>query len=380
MSNTMTLSELASAIEGRDAIKKDYIVSPRDLVAEVRYGDDHHRVPLMDTEEPATAMVRAETVRPDHTNEEPLMTIPSAVAVDQLSSWSPVGQRYGRHMIDHAPELWAENMNHWFCEGPENNRMLRTIPVNGHSTMRAFVSDKFGRFEDAHLLRPVLERAADKGWKIDHTALTDRRMHVRVLFPKMLGDVKLNDPVQAGVAFTNSEVGFSQWKAEFFILRLVCLNGMVSKQFVAGFSRRHITARQNMGWLTPSTLALEDRLLQSHVGDTLEAMSDTAKFDRVLAVMRESTNAMPQNIIGASIELGRVAGLSGAEVATVQENWVEEGDRSLWGLVNALTRTARDTPSFERRAEMESAAGAVIENPRSWRRIIEAQPQKARVA
>jgi hypothetical protein len=188
----------------------------------------------------------------------------------------------------------------------------------------------------------------------------------------MTGEIRKGDPVQAGVAFTNSEVGFSQWKAEFFIHRLVCINGMVSKQFVAGFSRRHITARQEMGWLTASTLALEDAALMARVGDTLQAMEDLRKFDGMLELMRESAQAQPQDVLGATIEMARRASLTTDETAAVQRNFVDGGDRTLWGLVNALTATARDTESFERRAELETAAGEIIENPRTWRGIIEA--------
>jgi len=372
--NVMSLSEMVRQIEERDAVKKDYIVSTGNLeaIAPIPEPDDgvdgDGRLPVQ----------RVPTIAVRDIGKRLAV---SDVAHEQLGGWSPMGTRYERILAEQAPDLWATNLNHWFRENADgNNRMLRTLPHNGHGILRAFLSDKFGRYEDAHLLRPVLERATDKGWDVHQCALTDRRMHIRVMFPRMQGEIRRGDPVQAGVAFTNSEVGFGAWRVEFFINRLVCTNGMVSKQFVAGFSRRHITGRQESGWLSASTLAMEDRLLQAKVGDTLEAMEDLKKFDGLLSVMRDSADAMPADPIGATIEMARRASLTRDETTDMQRQYIDGGDRSLWGLVNALTATARDVPSFERRAELESAAGNIIEHPRAWRGIIEAQAPKGRVA
>jgi hypothetical protein len=193
----------------------------------------------------------------------------------------------------------------------------------------------------------------------------------------MKGEVKVGDEIQAGAAFTNSEVGFSMWKSEFFVEVLKCLNGMTFTTKFAGFSKRHITGQQAAGWLSPSTLALENQLLQSQIGDTLDMMNDRSEFDRVLALMRDTTREeIPQPMEAVRV-LARQTGLSQNERERVERNLVIGGDATLWGLVNALTATARDVPNFDRRSQLEAEAGKLMTNRRGWASLIEAEAAAA---
>ena len=46
------------------------------------------------------------------------------------------------------------------------------------------------------------------------------------------------------------------------------------------------------------------------------------------------------------------------------------GDLSVWGLANAVTRTAEDVADYDRATELEATGGRVIELPRAdWRAI-----------
>jgi hypothetical protein len=360
MSQTMTLSDLAHAIEDREAVKRDLIVNPDRLRVTPATDDQSER--LVQSGELQVPLV------------EPMRI--TELAHEQIAGWTPIGRRYYQHMREEQPELWAENVNTWLDEG-EKPRMLRMqqIPGNGgpELKLRAFLSDQFGRYEDIHLLTPVLERIHDRGWEVLHCALTEKRMHVRVGFPTMRGEVKVGDEVQAGAAFTNSEVGFSMWKSEFFVERLVCLNGMKFTEKFAGFSKRHITGRQAPGWLSASTLALENALLQSQIGDTLDMMNDRKEFDRVLSLMRDTTEQEIEQPMEAVRVLARRTGLSQNEREGVERELVKGGDPTLWGLVNALTATARDVGDFDRRADLEAEAGKLMTNRASWQPIIEAE-------
>jgi hypothetical protein len=304
----------------------------------------------------------------------------SDVAHDQIAGWTPIGTRYYRILMEQQPELWAENVNTWLATAVENKRrMLRLLvdPDSDQATLRAYLSDQYGRYEDVHLLRPVLERIKERGWEVAHCALTERRMYLRVLFPNLEGAVKVGDPVRAGATFTNSEVGLGAWRFEGYLERLVCTNGMVMKDHFAGFNRRHITSRQSAGFLSASTLALEDQLFQSKVADTLDVMADPERFENALALMRGTTEEEIEHPMEAVQVLGRRVGLTQDERTAVEGNLVRGGDSSLWGLVNALTATARDISSFDRRAELEDQAGRVLTTARYQRELIEAAPKAA---
>jgi len=364
MANTMTLSDLAHAIEDREANKRDLIVQPDRL--RVTPATEDHSERLV-----GSGVINAPLLEP--------MKI-TDLAHDQIANWTPIGKRYYHHMRDEQPELWAENVNTWLDEG-EKPRMLRAeqIPGNGgpQLKLRAFLSDQFGRYEDLHLMMPVLERIHDRGWEVLHCALTDRRMHIRVGFPNMKAEIKVGEEVQAGAAFTNSEVGFSMWKSEFFVKVLTCLNGMTFTEKFAGFSKRHITGRQAAGWLSPSTLALENELLQSQIGDTLDMMNDRTQFDKVLSVMRDTTREEIEHPMEAVRVLARQTGLSQNEREGVERELVIGGDPTLWGLVQALTATAREVPNFDRRSQLETEAGKLLNNRSNWQPLIEATAKTA---
>ena len=356
MTEMMTLSDLTHAIEDREAVKHDLIVSPTELAV------------LPPTEDRDSLLIQTggDGFHP--------MGI-TDLAHDQIANWSPLGRRYYQLLQEEEPELWADNVNTWLGKG-DKPRMLRTQNVttgNGiRRSLRAFLSDQYGRFEDIHLMTPVLERIQDRGWEVSHCALTEKRMHIRVGFPTMQGEVKVGDIVQAGAAFTNSEVGHGTWKSEFFIERLVCLNGMKFPEMFAGFSRRHITGRQGAGWLSPSTLALENELLQSKVADTLDMMADKNQFEKVLMLMKDTTAQEIEQPMEAVQVLAQRAGLSNNERLAVEGNLVRGGDSTLWGLVNALTATAKDIPGFDRRAELEDAAGKMMTRRSTWNQYTEA--------
>lgn len=340
------LEELVREIEIRDSFKKDYIVSPGRLVADVE-------------------------------NDRPIITYDglgtslqvSEVANQQIGNWSPVGTRYAREMMDQCPDLWCTNMNYWFNEKANTrNRMLRTVQGDTVPQLRAFLSSRYGRYEDIHLLQTVLEKVHDKDWKVLQCGITDRGMHVRVIFPKMQGEIVPGDEIGAGCSFINSEVGFRKWKTEFFTFQSYCMNGMIfGKQFVAGYHRKHITAEQPAGVMSASTLALDDTILRQEVINALDSMEDSKKFNMLLDGMRESTKVIPADVVGTSIKLAKNAGLTKDETCTLQTNYISGGDTTLWGLVNALTATARDIPSLERKTQLEQFAGNIVTTPSTWK-------------
>lgn len=351
MSNTITLSELAHAIEDRETSKRDVIVNPAKLEVTVPTEEHGPTLQLIPTESTVSPVAPMEI---------------TDLAHDQIAGWTPIGKRYYEIMKAEQPELWADNVNAWLADG-EKPRMLRMeAQPESAPKLRAFLSDQFGRYEDVHMLQPLLERINDRNWDVLHCALTERRMHIRVGFPNLTGEVKVGDVVQAGAAFTNSEVGCSMFKSEFFVERLTCLNGMKFSEKFAGFSRRHITAKQNAGWLSPSTLAIENELLQAQVADTLDMMNDKSEFDRMLELMKDTTAHEIEQPMEAVRVLARRVGLSNNERLAVEGNLVRGGDSTLWGLVNSLTATARDIPSFDRRAELEDAAGKLMTARGSW--------------
>ncbi len=103
--------------------------------------------------------------------------------------------------------------------------MVRTLDGKA----RAFLSNRYRRldnFQLAETLLPVLgEQEIDL--KRSSFAITDTKMFMKVVFPRVSGEVRVDDVVQSGVLITNSEVGAGVLRITPLVFRLVCLNGMV---------------------------------------------------------------------------------------------------------------------------------------------------------
>ena len=176
--------------------------------------------------------------------------------------------------------------------------------------------------------------------------------------PDLVGKVdnpKLNDIVQGGVSLRNSEVGDGVLSVALSIFRLVCLNGMIAPVDLFGYRRRHIGKRvENAEQHDASTvIAATHTILES-----VEAGDAFGQFmDRVNA---STQKVMHKNWIS---KLARnKASVSKSEQAQIEDNFVRDGDTSLWGAVNAITYTAH-TASTRRSDDLHLIGGKVLTSP-----------------
>jgi len=72
-------------------------------------------------------------------------------AHSQLSARLNIPKKYYDKMTVEAPELWANNVNHWLSNNPEQ-RLIRTLD----GKVRAFLSDRYRVLDNVDLLEAVL--------------------------------------------------------------------------------------------------------------------------------------------------------------------------------------------------------------------------------
>ncbi len=76
------------------------------------------------------------------------------------------------------------------------------------------------------------------------------------------------------------------------------------------------------------------------------------------------------NPIKAVEQLTNKYALSEDESEAVQNNLIEGGNTSRWGLINAVTRTAQDVDSYDRTDELETLGGKLLDLSTSqWNEI-----------
>ena len=133
---------------------------------------------------------------------------------------------YERMRLDY-PELLDNNLNGWLTKTPDK-RMLRTLD----GKRRAFLSDRYRRLDNLELVDHVLPVIASmKGCEIVSSAVTESRLYLKVINKAMKSEIVPGDILQAGFVISNSEIGLGALKVEPLVYRLVCKNGLISKDY-----------------------------------------------------------------------------------------------------------------------------------------------------
>lgn len=306
----------------------------------------------------------------------------SNLCLEQIGERVGIPAKYLERMATEAPQLLAQNVNHWFTNSPEK-RLLRTFD-NGHKLARAFLSDRYRKLENADLAQAVLPKLEAAGCRIESAEVTEKRLYIQAVTPRLEAVIQArkaegtahrigeaNDIVQAGIVISNSEVGCGAVRIEPMIFRLVCRNGLILPTAL----RKHHVGRAGDGAIggdaetaelfSDETRKLDDAAFWAKVCDVVDGALDEMRFNKNVDKM----NAAGEVELGNPVEVVEIAAdkfeLSETEKESVLEHLTRGGDLSRYGLLNAVTRTAEDAGSYDRAIELERLGGTILELPNS---------------
>jgi Domain of unknown function (DUF932) len=141
----------------------------------------------------------------------------------QLSDYLGIPRRYYDRLKAEHPTILAANVNGLLAATPER-RLVRTL--DGQA--RAFLSDKYRPLDHVDLAEAVLPALfAQPELRVESCALTETRLYLKAVTPRIQAEVRKGGVVQAGLVISNSEIGAGSVKIEPLIYRLVCLNGAI---------------------------------------------------------------------------------------------------------------------------------------------------------
>jgi hypothetical protein len=283
-------------------------------------------------------------------------------AHNQIARRVQIPQRYYDRMRQEAPELLSNNVNHWFQENPEP-RLIRTM--NGKA--RAFLSNRYRVLDNYDLLQAIVPKLREVGCRPESMDITERKLYLKCLFPKIEMEVSIGDVVQAGLVISNSEIGMGSLRIEPLIYRLVCTNGLIAPD--AGLVKFHLGRalgdNQDHAFelYRKETIEATDQAFWMQVSDTIDALLTPEVFDKIVGRLR-SAKDQPITDIPKTVEVTRKQlNLTDYEQSSVLRHLAEGGDLSLYGLTNAVTRTSQDLIDYDRATELERAAWFLLENP-----------------
>lgn len=354
----LNIRELAERVHAQQDTKLDYVADTR------RVG--FHEVEIVGSDG-ASASDFELTI--DGINDDGSAFGITGIAHEQIGTRLGIPKKYYERMRGDAPSLLKRNVDHWFQNDPEK-RMFRTLDGN----VRAVLSDRYRRLDNVDLIEYVLpELFKVDGLEFFVTSLTPERMFIRATLPRLRGEIRVGDFVQAGVEISNSEVGRGSLTVSPWVLRLDCLNGMTSKVAIRKYhaGRRVEETEDVLGIYRDETLAQDDKAFFMKAADMARAALSGVTFGRIVEQLKATTLGERIAEPVAAVEvLAKRLDLTEGEGQTVLSFLRADGDMSQWGAINALTETAKQATTFNRLAELEEKAGELVEfSKQEWTRV-----------
>ncbi len=351
MKQGISIEQMVNQIQQQKNAKADYVVDTPCLEMEaVGGGVVMH---LLDDK-------RADAVEP--------MNI-SQLTHRQIGTHLGIPASYYDRCRETYPELLVENVNTLMRREPAR-RMLRTL--NGDA--RAFLSDRYRRLDNIDILEATLPVIGEMpGAQFESCEITESRMYVKILNPRVEAEVVPGDIVQAGIIISNSEVGQGSVMIQPLVYRLVCKNGMVVKEAATRKIHKGGAAKADDNYLIyeDDTLQAIDTAFLKQIRDTVRSAVDTIRFGKVVDIMREARGIpMETNDVPGFVKLAsRDFKLSDEESDGVLNHLIAGKDLSLYGLSNAVTRFSQDVESYDRASELKGIGYDVLTmNPQQWMR------------
>ncbi len=290
------------------------------------------------------------------------------VAHGQIAEKLGIPKRYYDAMTQ-IPFLREHNVNAWL-ENSDKNYLARTLDGN----MRAMLSDRYKPLDNFMVLRsflPTLDEAGE--FTIRSSNLSDTRMYLQVIFPKMEAAVTPGDIVQWGITLTNSEVGYGAVDISTMVWRLACSNGMIGSSVLR---RHHVGARigvkeEDYNLYADDTIEADMHAFQLKMRDTLKNAVSDVEFHKQLDKMKEAAGdeiTKPETVV---TNVTKHFNMNESLSELILTNMVKEKDFTRWGLANGITALAHQIDEADKQYEVEHLGARLIDMGRKeWEGLV----------
>lgn len=346
MKQGRTIQELALEVDRQRNSKRDFLVSEREMsmVAD----NNQPRIILPGQNQDGSEMGFGIT----------------NLAHDQIAMRLDIPRKYYQRMMADFPSLLKDNVNGWLHRQTREQRLIRILD----GKVRAYLSNRYRPLDNYDLLEAILPILQAEGMSIMSCEITDKKMYIKAVNERVQGEIKKGDIVQAGVIISNSEVGWGCLSIEGFMLRLVCMNGMVMPDKVMRkyHSGGRLTGDEDGMLFADDTRRVTDASIFLQTRDLVKvAVSENNFIQQVEKLQKAAGIELPPQIDKVVEVTGKMYSFDEKEKAGVLAHLIKGGDLSMWGLANAVTAQAGTTEDYDRATELERVGGEIVELPLS---------------
>lgn len=282
---------------------------------------------------------------------------PTGIFHEQVSEKAKIPLDFYRRLQERNTNVLCSVVNEFLPD--KEVRMVRALDFGeGKKYARALVSPRFRALDNYDLLLNALQcfkQYQDSGHKltISQSFADDTNFYLKAITDQR-AEVKVGDIVEGGIIIRNSEVGRGALRVEPYVNRLVCNNGAV-----VGTYRRFHLGRDNGKELGDQSIwsditnTQRDELVWSEVSDIVKATLDGKFFDEYVQkakALTEKTYQKPMEVLNHQLGTWK---FSKEEADAILNSFVNGGDSSAWGIVNAMTSIAKTAETVARQVEIE---------------------------
>lgn len=279
--------------------------------------------------------------------------LPRAAA--QLASIAKIPYAYYQRLYSY-PELLQQNMNTLLAD-ISKNKLVRILGNN----VRAVLSDHYKKIEHEELLgtvMPLLDNIEEL--EIVSSSLTEDRLYLKAICPIASAEVKVGDAVNFGFIITNSEVGCSSVVVQPYAEVLKCTNGMILPHYYESTRKIHLGKKiQDIDTYDQLYENNKDNLAEI-IRFHMKQMLDSQFYNSAVAKMREATEINVPDANATIEKIAKAFSLSENEKQLILFHFIADKDTSLWGLVNAITETSKQSLTYERATQLETIGSQVL--------------------
>ncbi len=244
----------------------------------------------------------------------------------------------------------------WHDDGKESREFRIRVrqDEDGTNLVRAVVSGRYGVIDNHEALEMIANALPSlKDALASHISNDGDDIFGNVLLPDYMKSEPDSD-YGVGIAFRNSEIKNSTFKVSPFLFRAICLNGMIwgKQESDNRINQKHLGNINRAELQEQVTNAVKVALTQGNDLLTLLGYSKHVKVEKPLQVIAQlSINE------GLTIEQGRAWHKGYLE--SLNEANGQLHDRSAFGVINGLTRSAQEYKGAMRE-NMETIASKIL--------------------
>ena len=289
-----------------------------------------------------------------------------------------IPKAYYDRMREQAPLLFANSVNHWLSLN-ESPRLVRTAD----GAARAVLSGKYRPLDNARLVQVTLPTLLERGFTIVSGEVTERKLYLKAVLPKIEHEINVGDVVQMGLVITNSEIGHGSLRIDPLLYFLTCKNGA---QLLDSRVKKYHVGRGNgdlehaREFFSASTQVREDELFWLQVKDVVQATASVDYFRRQVEKLRAAAADRIEGDPVAVVELtAKHYRLTEAERNATLMHFLAghagESQLTRYGLMQAITAASQSADmTYGRSSELELLGGTILEMPRQeWRTLATAR-------